>query len=100
MWFNDVSSMEIALLSSWYSSLCQLLLIGMQNAPTITHLFPFSNSKREGFFGGAAPGFGFNVGGNFFSELSGTTLLARSSGFLCVICDLSTFFKPDVTDPP
>lgn len=31
----------------------------------------------------------------------GTVLLsARREGFLCVICDLSTFFSPDVTDSP
>lgn len=32
--------------------------------------------------------------------LSGTTLEDLSSGFLCVIWEGSTFFKPDVTDPP
>lgn len=32
--------------------------------------------------------------------MSGTTLVDRSSGFLWVICEASTFFNPEVTDPP
>ena len=32
--------------------------------------------------------------------LSGTTPVERREGFLCVICDASTFFRPEVTDSP
>jgi hypothetical protein len=34
------------------------------------------------------------------ADLSGTVELARREGFLCVICDLSTFLSPAVTDSP
>ena len=34
------------------------------------------------------------------ADLSGTVEVARREGFLCVICDLSTFFNPEVTDMP
>ena len=36
----------------------------------------------------------------FARYLALTTDEARSSGFLCVICERSTFFRPDVTAPP
>ena len=34
------------------------------------------------------------------ASFSGTVLPARREGFLCVICELSTFFSPEVTDSP
>lgn len=61
------------------------------------HLLPSSRSTFGVFFCMDDCGFDLRGGGTF---LSGTTLLDRRSGFLWVIWDESTFFRPDVTDPP
>jgi hypothetical protein len=77
---------------------------------TIIHLLP-SSSFLGGFFVLSVSGFGFLLGGAGLvprplprlDELSlrcGTVELVRSEGFLCVICEASTFFNPDVTDSP
>lgn len=93
---------------------------------SINHLFPSSSFFGGCFFGSAATfcwdaeefcrmlgGLGLISGPGLrerlISEvdevadgvaLSGTVELARREGFLCVICDLSTFFRPAVTDSP
>ena len=69
---------------------------------TTIHLLPSSSSVRAGFFGAFvdadnAPGFALTAGGGFLSDAPSVCLRA---GFLCVICDASTFFKPEVTAPP
>lgn len=69
-----------------------------QNQRTTIHLLPSSSSSLGGFFASVA-GFLPTAGGAFL-EISGTGAALRSSGFLCVICDGSTFFKPEVTAPP
>ena len=85
---------------------------------TIIHLFP-SNSFFGGFFVRKLSGFGFLPGAGLvprpplplpappltpkLDELSlrcGTVELCRRLGFLCVICEASTFFNPAVTPSP
>jgi hypothetical protein len=67
--------------------------------PTTTHLFPSSSSNFAGFLAAPDPktGLALTAGASFLSE---TTLEVLNSGFLCVICDGSTFFNPEVTAPP
>lgn len=65
---------------------------------TIIHLLPSSSSSLGGFLTNVA-GFLPTAGGAFFWP-SGTAPVPRSSGFLCVICEGSTFFNPEVTEPP
>lgn len=72
--------------------------MAMHERLTTIHLLPSSNSSLGGFFASAA-GFLPTAGGAFF-ERSGTGAAPLSSGFLWVICDGSTFFKPEVTAPP
>jgi hypothetical protein len=75
---------------------------------TMIHLLP-SNSFRGGFFVRKLSGLGFLPGGAgellrpIEEELllrSGTTAPARNVGFLCVICEASTFFSPEVMPSP
>ena len=74
---------------------------------TTIHLLP-SSSFFGGFLVRMLSGFGFLPGGAgdfplIESELpfrSGTLLCERSDGFLCVICDASTFFKDLVMASP
>lgn len=74
---------------------------------TTIHLLP-SSSFLGGFFVRKLSGFGFLVGplGDVplvEDELllrSGTTAVVRKDGFLCVICDASTFLRPDVMAAP
>lgn len=92
--------MTISRLSSWFSYLVSSpnsLPKGLGIALTIIHLLPSSNSSLGGFFANVA---GLALTSGAVLALSGTTPLPRSSGFLCVIWDGSTFFKPEVTDPP
>lgn len=70
------------------------------------HLLP-SNSILGGFFVLKLSGFAFFGGAGdtprVDDELSlrvGTVDVVRSEGFLCVICEASTFFKPLVTPSP
>lgn len=74
---------------------------------SMIHLLP-SNSFFGGFFVRKLSGLGFLPGGagecplvdEVLSLRSGTTEVDRNDGFLCVICDGSTFFNPDVTFSP
>lgn len=76
---------------------------------TTIHLLP-SSSFLGGFFVRRLSGFGFFPGGApgellrpIEEELllrSGTTAPALKVGFLCVICEASTFFKPEVMADP
>ena len=65
---------------------------------TISHLVP-SFTNLGGFFPESAAGFDGFIG-FLGDELAGTVLVARSSGFLCVISDLSTLRKFFVTSEP
>lgn len=70
---------------------------------TIVHLLP-SSSFFGGFLTRMFSGLGFFPGAGLFPRTdvsrSGTFDEARKVGFLCVICDLSTFFSPLVTASP
>jgi len=91
--------MTISRLLSWNSySLSSFLLLENGTERTTIHLLPSSNSNLGGFFAKTA-GFLPTAGGDFFSE-SGTIDELRNSGFLWVCWEGSTFFKPEVTDPP
>lgn len=79
--------MVMSLLSSWFSYTRESVQAGIRREvkPTMIHLFPSSSSVRAGFFWMTnEPGLALRGGGAFFT-VSGTTLLARNSGFLCVI---------------
>lgn len=68
--------------------------------PTMTHLLP-SSANLDGFLPDNAAGLDGLVGRlDVGLVLAGTVLEARSSGFLWVISDLSTFLKPFVTSSP
>lgn len=66
----------------------------------MTHFAP-SKANLEGFFPDSAAGF-VGLAGRLgeLALVAGTVLDARSSGFLCVISDLSTLRKPFVTSTP
>jgi hypothetical protein len=69
---------------------------------TIIHLLP-SNSFLDGFFIRMLSGLGFLPGAGLLPRADGpseTVELVRREGFLCVISDLSTFLRPEVTDSP
>lgn len=61
-----------------------------------------SSANFDGFLPASAAGLDGLTGrfGDACPAEAGTTLDARSSGFLCVISDLSTFRKPFVTASP
>lgn len=67
----------------------------------MSHLVP-SSSVFGGFFWNEE-GFGGFAGGPFELEdrdKAGAGADPRSAGFLCVICEASTFLRPLVTEPP
>lgn len=63
------------------------------------HFVP-SNANLGGFFPAKEAGFDGFTGRLGAAAAGGTVLEARSSGFLCVISDLSTLRSPFVTSVP
>jgi len=97
-----VVPLQPKMLTDWLISTLSTVIVSV-SWNSISHLLP-SNKNLGGFLPARACGFeglvGFLPIGESEGDLAGTTLLALSAGFLCVISLLSTLRSPLVTSSP